>query len=323
MFDAAQRDWPKLFTERQGLNPLRNFFNIRGALGAGYSVIFFITIIISSIYLIVRLSMGEKKHIPLALILFSLILEFLFIPLNERYAAIWSPFLALTAAVFIYEAYQMVSQSKMPFLLYGYGAIVGIIFATEIFFNINTNHFNSPIGRKGVFYSSLRVENLGFKNLEKFLVSQWKYDGIYMPGIKQINSLHDIVFTDKSIRNDDIYLFESGINWFAYTWYLQRQQLYHGIVITSDVDLFRSLDPKVDAFQYLQQNGVKRLFYIMGIRDEVLDASFVRNKDYRSLSEYLYNKIKKAQSQGAPITSKKIYNDNGDAVFEIYKIQLN
>lgn len=327
VFGAAQKDWPILFTDELATSPYKNFLSIWPTLGVGYSKLFIKAIVISIAYIAAQIFLKKKKHPFLFLALLSLTLEFSFISPNIRYMAIWSPFLALALAVCIMEFYNFIickgGFSTNSVLKYAFMSVIIFLAGFEIFFNINTNLFTNPIGEKDRNFSSLRAENLGFKNLEHHMFEIWKKDKLFTSGVKSINRLHDITFYDINFAGNNIYLYENGLDWFATTWYLERYKVYHGIIMSSDLTFWRSSKTADNWFALLQERKMKNFYYIKGVAEKVFNPSYYSNPKQRELSGTVEGEFIKSIEDGAPVTIENVFDDDGVLIFKVYRAQLN
>ena len=327
VFEAAKKDWPILFTQNLVTSPYANFLNIGAALGIGYSKIFIGAILISVTYIAAQIFLRKKKHHFLFLAITSLAVEFSFISPNIRYMAIWSPFLALALAVCIMDFYNFVIRDKeiqtQKKLLCIFVPLIIFFASMEIYFNMNTNIFAKPMGVKDKNYSSLRAEDLGFKNLEKHMLEIWKKDKLFSSDVKAINALHDITFYDVNFADNNIYLYENGLDWFATTWYLERYKVYHGMIMSSDLTFWRSSQTADNWFALLQERKMKNFYYIKGVAEKVFNPSYYANPKQSELSGFVENEFLRSMEDNAPVTVENVFDDDGVLIFKVYRARLN
>lgn len=323
-YEEAKKDWPKLFEDSADLHISKNFLNTFRGIKDNYSPPLYWLLVVSLAWILGRPFIPayrpeRERDTFLICSAFSLFLLFMMMGPAPRYLPILLPFLSLAISVFMSDVLHYFSRfSKKIKATFIY--IFGLIIILEIFFNINTNHLTNPLGKKGLLYSSYRIEDTGYNELEKYLVSAFKKDKNYISKAIKITSIKQVRITNSDLRGRNVYLFESGLRWFPGFWHLQRYFLYHNINITADSDFIDAVKDNQNWFLFLSSEGVENFYYIKGVDEKVFERN-INNDFYKNKkSEIFEEQFKPYLEDRASVHN--IYNSQGELAFKVYKIIL-
>lgn len=275
----------------------------------------YLLLLASLVYLILGMFKRELRDGNLLLFLLTVFLTvtFSFIGNAVRFLSILNPFIALTIAVFLVKIMDKTSSAKavQVYLVY---TIIAAVLVLEIFYNINTNLLENPVGQPGKHYSSYRFERGGFEPLENYLLANTT---IGSSTRKNIVSFDDILLNpEEDLTGEDVVVFDPNLSWFSTLWYFRRFAIYNSDLLISAADMASAIP--VDQWpEFFRSVGAKDFYYIRGKNQFVFDPGSVNNGNQNAagvLEEYL-------SSLGSEVID--INNANGQLAFQIYKLTLN
>lgn len=301
----------KIISDRSAsANPLPNMVNIFSILERSVSYPFLILFVFSLFVLLWDMKKRGLKTFESWVVvnLIFLFLMFSFAGVAVRFLSIFVPFLVIVIALGIRHIQEINKNIKIKQIVWG---IVVSVFVFELFYSFNTHVLVPSVGSIGVWYSTNKVKNLGFNELDDFV-----RDNIIvkLPEKQTIRKAEDIVFSSKEIKDKSVIVFDDRIIWFAQMWYTQRYFLYHKWPFISTSYFSPSNANKLDINEIMKVSG-KPLYFVYPIHESVFDS--VRSKDEQlnvigpSLAKYL-------DSIKTEFTIIK--NKLGVPVFKIYKI---
>ena len=238
LFGQSAADWPIIERQING-NFLSNLISIFKTLSDSFSLPAFAAFIAAAIFLLyegIRFKIGAHWVILLNLLFLTAI--FVFIGSADRYLALYAPFFAIAAA---YSADRILNYFKKlepvatraPIFKYIFLAGVFVFTAYQLIFAVNTNHLHKPFGKSGITYSPIRIENVGFKQLDEYLDSllkETKADPWAM--YPEFNKLPKMVERSKKLNSDSslksfssLILYDLNMDWFGRTWVFEKRRL--------------------------------------------------------------------------------------------------
>ncbi|MEK9170507.1 MAG: glycosyltransferase family 39 protein [Patescibacteria group bacterium] len=246
-----------------------------------------------------------KKHSFLVAYLIFLILLILKIGPSYRFLTMLTPFLALSAAIFLNYIYQNYSNvlkniriSKM------YLIILSIILAFEIFYSINNQIADYPIGPAPWLSSKIRFENYnwGYNELGDFFEKELadKVPALtFNPKYKFLDDLRNSAI-EKGVASGyppypALIVLAGNFDKGAKLWTLDRLHIYHAWPIISIETYFQFL--KENGFDYYGRMGFKKYYFVVSANSALTPE----------LNKLLENKY-----------IIPIYNKRGDEAFKIY-----
>ncbi|MBI5913484.1 glycosyltransferase family 39 protein [Candidatus Azambacteria bacterium] len=291
----------------------KNAADIVSVFSKTFSPPFFALLMLSAAHLAVKAV--RRKSDPLEGFLLANIAMcfamFLFVGASERYLVILVPFLIASLAVFAFDAGRWL-KTKHTALVYIWVAAACI---WEAFYAFNTNILITPIGKERVTYSAQRFTSYGFNELDRYMRTT-----VFpvLPRRMSPTRQSEMGGIDISVLpKKEVVFFDETINWFAYSWYLQRYLTYYRLPVISFYNHIKSLPPDADAFAPLRQVGVEGVYYIFSANDAVLDPvkkdMGAMRKVELSFAEYLNEKKFKID---------EIKDKKGATAFIIYYIPL-
>ncbi|MCR4322484.1 MAG: glycosyltransferase family 39 protein [Candidatus Azambacteria bacterium] len=280
------------------------------------SLPFFLLIMLSTVYLAVKAT--RKKNDPLeAFLLVNIAMGFamfLFVGAASRFIVILVPLLVASAAIFVFDARKWL-VTKRAVLAHAFVAVIIVVCAGEIFYALNTNIFITPIGREGVTYSAQRFSNYGFNELDAYVRNT-----IFpiLPHRSRPTKKNEMGRIDIStLQKKEVVFFDETINWFAYSWYLQRYLTYYHLPVISFYNHMKSLPQDTDAFVSLRQAGFQGVYYIFSATTDVLDLVKIETGVMRGMEISFANYLDEKK-----FAIEEIKNKKGDTAFIIYYIPL-
>ena len=238
LFGQSAADWPIIERQING-NFLSNPISIFKTLSDSFSLPAFAAFIAATIFLLyegIIFKIGAHSVILLNLLFLTAI--FVFIGSADRYLALYAPFFAIAAA---YSADRILNYFKKlePVAtrapIFKYIFLVGVFVFTvyQLIFAVNTNHLYKPFGKSGITYSPIRIENVGFKQLDEYLDSllkETKADPWAM--YPEFNKLPKMVERSKKLNSDSslksfssLILYDLNMDWFGRTWVFEKRRL--------------------------------------------------------------------------------------------------
>jgi len=233
----------------------------------------------------------------------------MFLGFGPKFFSIAVPFLLFAVAILIFDSYFYLKNKKAIFSKLF--LIVLILMASwEIFYNFNTNIISNPIGSSPWLYSASRFYNYGFNQLDDYLQNKIIKN---LPSQKRVVNFNEFSLDPADLQDRDIIFFDDTINWFAYSWYLQKYIYYRWPVISFSNYLktipFRVSDP-IDS---LKQAGVTGFYYIYVVDERVVDP-------VKKTMPAVMDSMKKFADNldRADIKPQEIKNNQGVTAFKIY-----
>ena len=185
-----------------------------------------------------------------------------------------------------------------------------LILIFEMFYAYNTNIVNKPIGLEGRTYSSYRIKNYGFNQLETYIRKNLITD---LPRKQSPRSLADLNFSNEDFTGKNVIIFDDRINWFAQYWYFQKYLNYYRLPVISTSYL--ALNGPALKIKDLQEVSGKDVYYVYPIREYVLDKTRKTDNEIASIGINLAEKL-----DALKVPYDIIKNIAGEDVFRIYRI---
>jgi hypothetical protein len=255
-----------------------------------------------------------KKDQWIFAILIHLVLAILLLILvgpEVRFLSIIMPFLVIFSILAINELIEQYS-SKKTYLAVIFSTL-GLIFIGEFLFNVNTNLLARPVGGS-LFYSKARFYNRGFNQLDDYITSEIGENKLEVARPKNLQDSSRISFVE-----NNFWIFDERINWFAYSWYLQRYTFYYNVPLISAYNYLSILseEQKKDIFSYFKQNKFKGAYYIYAVSDSVLDR---KKKESKELTDLMGEVSDIFENNNAEVF--EIKNNQGDVAFKVYYLKF-
>lgn len=277
---------------------------------------FFLLMMFSVIYLALKAARGRSDPMEGFLLATTVMCfaMFLFVGAAERFVVILVPFFVASLAIFVFDTWRWLRAWRIA-LAYMFVAVVVLACVWEAFYALNTNIFITPVGKERITYSPLRPASYGFNELEKYMRTT-----IFpvLPDRTSPTKQSEIGIIDIGILpRKNVVFFDETINWFAYSWYLQRYLTYYHLPVISFYNHVKSLPDDADVFVSLRQVGVEGVYYVFTANDEALDQVKIdmgaMRKVEKEFAQYLEEK---------KFTKDEIKDKKGDIAFIIYYIPL-
>ncbi|MFA5029345.1 MAG: glycosyltransferase family 39 protein [Patescibacteria group bacterium] len=326
-FDAAlssmvglhPEDFKTVASRGLSLNWWQNLLSLpKDALFTTTSFPIFLLLIISFVYLLVKVVRKKGDYLEnfIFINLVMVLAMFAFVGAGPRFFSIVMPFLSLVLALFISDIWRWLRQKEFLVVQKIMILILLLAFVGEIVYNINTNLSVKSAGWPNISYSSARFYNLGFNQLDAYLQNDVLTP---LPAPLRLTALNDIFLNPEDIKGARLVLTDERINWFAYSWYLQKYSFFYHLPVVSFYDVLNLTVPnKLDPMEFLKNSGAKDIYYILALDDSVLDPVKKENSNLGYAMKLLGDKL---QERGADV--KEIKNHNNLAVFKIYHLKNN
>ncbi len=218
---------------------------------------------------------------------------------SYRFLTILTPFMALSAAIFLSGFCGKIKNQKI--FVY---VILALIFGFEILYSVNNQIIYYPKGPEPWLSSKVRYENYnwGYNELQDYLENELKgklpaltFDTRY----KFLNDLRDSALEKGRKEKLELYpaliVYNANFDRGARLWVLDRFLIYHAWPVISEATYFDYLE--ANGPDFYEKAGFKNYYYISGTNIVPLVRS-------------------QSLMVGEPIS---IHNKRGDEAFKIYK----
>ncbi len=281
-------DWPRLTASTGTVSLITIFNSLQNAISWPALLLFLASVGWSLLQWI-----RKKNQIQgfLALMVLFFIVELIFLGNADRFLNPIIPFLCLSAGIFIHEVWNLALGKMSIVFVSGFSLITISMLA----FTINTHCVSQPWGRAGVTYSSVKGENYGYEQLDKYLLSVYQ----------ERNSRDDI--WDTAAQGKTLYIFDSNINYFPKMWYIQRRVTYQGIPFTSSLEFRKLIQEHGEG--YFPQQGYAHYVFIHALPGTLRVPDDIQNDVADSMAQAL-------EKQG--ITGTQILRSDRTPAFSVY-----
>ncbi|MEW6610694.1 MAG: glycosyltransferase family 39 protein [Patescibacteria group bacterium] len=288
LFHITTSDWPRLIATSGATSLLAIISSLSDAVSLPALILFFVATVRSCVLWIQK---NNKEQGFMALLILSFILEVVFLGNAARFLSPVIPVLCLSAGSFIHDIRKRVAG--------GGNAVLQIVLSLVILFmflySVNTHFSVIPWGWVGVTYSSLRGENYGYEQLDRYLLSLYR----------ERNSGDDV--WDVAGVNKTLYIFDSNINYFPKMWYIQRRVTYQGIPFASSLEFRRLVQDNGE--DYFSKKGYAHYVFIHALPGALLVPEDTRNTVADQMAHAL-------ETQG--IKGKVIQRSDSAPAFRVY-----
>lgn len=242
-----------------------------------------------------------KKHAFLIIALIYLTaLLIIFIGPSYRFLTMLTPFMAIAVSLFLIAIYEQFLKGKEKLAL----ALLGLVLVFEVFYAVNNQVINYPIGPTPWLSSKVRFENYnwGYNNLGQWIENELKGKIPALTFDLQYQFLEEL--REKALargvardleRFPVLIVYAGNFDKAARLWVLDRLHIYHAWPIISLETYYDYLQE--NGFDYYERVGFKNYYFI-------LKTNIVPSPAVQQLM------------RGELITIK---NPRGDEVFQIYK----
>lgn len=312
-------DWP-LLTQRFSSNRVHlniSFIQesliqegkvLMGSLSIPYFFLFLLSFLIV-LQAGVRRACTLEQCVPLiSIICFSIF--FIFVGPEARYMSILTPFIALTFA----EGDAALKGVYKKIFFYSL-IVVGVYAAL---YALNTHVSRVPIGTTPLWYSSFRDQNVGYRQLDRWVESvlsrtrptaltkevvrrgwygDFKKDAIDFSFLRR-----DAAFPEKNI----IIVYDIQTDWFNTVWILERWKFYHRFLIVNTEDFASQV--RQPAARQAMERSIETVYFIKSA-DHLAEASHVFSQWSKPVQDLFSSRH---------IVPATLYDDAGRPAFYIY-----
>lgn len=309
-------DFSTLAGRKADFNLWGNFHSTISTIFNNNSYPFALITMFSFVWLIVKIARRKntKFDLYLAVNITSFVLLFSFFGAGARFVSIITPLASVALGLALYDWFKLANENYLRKILapaYISLAVAMLIF--EMFYAFNTNVLKKPLGSKDKFYSSHKLKNFGFNQLENYIreniITQ-------LPRRQSPRSLSDLNFSNEDFIGRNVIIFDDRINWFAQYWYFQKYLNYYRLPVISTSYLALN-GPALKIRDLLEVSG-KDVYYIYPTREDVLDKTRKVDNEIASIGINLADKL---NSLKVPYDTVK--NIAGEDAFRVYKISPN
>ena len=306
-------DFITLSGRKADFNLWGNFHSTISTIFDNNSYPFALIILFSFAWLAVKIARRKntKFDLYLAVNIISLFLLFSFFGAGARFFSIITPPASIALCLALYDWYILAKENRLKKIITPvYISLVFLILIFEMFYAYNTNIVNKPIGLEGRTYSSYRIKNYGFNQLETYIRKNLITD---LPRKQSPRSLADLNFSNEDFTGKNVIIFDDRINWFAQYWYFQKYLNYYRLPVISTSYL--ALNGPALKIKDLQEVSGKDVYYVYPIREYVLDKTRKTDNEIASIGINLAEKL-----DALKVPYDIIKNIAGEDVFRIYRI---
>lgn len=315
MLGISTDDFSIFAGRKADFNLWGNFRSTISIIFSNNSYFFALAIFISFAWLILKILRRRNTKFELYLIIniISFFLLFSFFSPAVRFVSIITPLASIALGLALRDGYRIINMNHLRKILVPiYALLVFIILAFEMFYAVNTNLLKKPIGSENKFYSSYRIKNYGFNQLESYIREKII---IQLPAKQSPRRISELNFSNEDFVGRNVVIFDDRINWFAQYWYFQKYLNYYRWPIISTAYLSPD-GPALKIEDLLRVSG-KNVYYIYPIREDVLDKIRIADNSIAIIGIGLADKL---NSLKVPYDIVK--NIDGEDVFKIYKLSL-
>lgn len=321
MFKEAQRDWPVLYYSGSGGGSfISNFMSVFGVLFGAMSPIIFYYFLGALTYALYLALVRRRKEFGFIVIAFvSMLIIFTFLTPSLRLLPLFTPILALSFGTGVYFLFQEIQKRSMKLSLFFLILFIAIL---EAVYNIRTNLIVYKQGVSPKWAADISEKSFGFQELESYLLNFWNNDPIYAEKPRRILKYDELSLDGKKLRGNNVYLYDTDLNWFGRLWHLNRYYNYHGVFVFTEAEFSRILGAEINMLEALKLLGVKNVFYIKGLNDMVYTAGYKKNEKNRKYSDFLEGKFREYMPNSPESGIHDIENKLGEKAFRIFRLKL-
>lgn len=320
-FDAAlssmtgmhPADFVTLAGRKADFNLWGNFHSTISTIFDNNSYPFALVMMFSFAWLIVKIARRKntKFDLYLAVNIASFFLLFSLFGAGARFVSIITPLASVALGLALYDWFNLAKENRFgKILASAYVLLVIAILIFEMFYAFNTNVSRKPIGSENEMYSSYRVKNYGFNQLENYIREKII---TRLPSKQSPRSLADLNLSNEDFAGRNVIIFDDRINWFAQYWYFQKYLNYYRLPVIS-TGYLSAAGPALKIKDLLEASG-KDLYYIYPIKEEVMDEMRKRDNNIVSIGTGLADKL-----NALKVPYDVVKNLDGAEIFKIYKI---
>jgi len=319
----SSSDWP-ILTRSASFTPLTNIASIATHLIDAFSAPVFLLFLVSLGFIIwdSRTRDGVTRHAHLLTTVISLILLFAVVGPASRYLSLFAVPACVTIAYAVTSYFRTVFNivHRRKRILVSITTFMAVFFVLyQLFYTFHTNHSYRPWGIPGRDYAHIRIDNLGFYELDVFL-TQLLHNTKALPQkmveqyqhIPWLHERSERLLADQSrALFPTLLLYDRNINWFGRVWVFDRRTLTDGYVSFSFDDWQQklALEP-----QYRTGYDFSSAYLFMpGKKNESLART---NSHYSFLTEEIQSYF--IRHEHAPL--RIITNPAGEECFYVYYI---
>ena len=290
-----------------------NFRSTISTIFANNSYPFALAVLFSFAWLVVKIARRKntKFDLYLAVNAASFFLMFSFFGAGVRFVSIITPLASIALGLALYDWYKLAEGNRLKKILTpAYISLIVALFIFEMFYAFNTNVFRKPIGAENKMFSSYRIKNYGFNQLEDYIRKNLITD---LPRRQSPRSFADLSFSNEDFIGRNVIIFDDRINWFAQYWYFQKYLNYYRLPVISTSYLSQS-GPALK-IKDLQEISERDVHYIYPLKENILDTTRKANSEISSIGINLAEKL-----DALNVPYDIIKNLAGEDAFKIYKI---
>ena len=290
-----------------------NFRSTISTIFANNSYPFALAVLFSFAWLAAKIARRKntKFDLYLAVNIASFFLMFSFFGAGVRFVSIITPIASIALGLAFYDWYKLAEGNRLKKILVpAYISLIAAMLIFEMFYAFNTNVFRKPIGAENKMFSSYRIKNYGFNQLEDYIRKNLITD---LPRKQSPRSLADLSFSNEDFTGRNVIIFDDRINWFAQYWYFQKYLNYYRLPVISTSYLSQS-GPALK-IKDLQEISERDVHYIYPLKENILDTTRKANSEISSIGINLAEKL-----DGLKVPYDIIKNLAGEDAFKIYKI---
>ncbi len=306
-------DFSTLAGRKADFNLLDNFHSTISTIFDNNSYPFALIILLSFAWLFVKIARRKntKFELYITVNIISFFLLFSLFGAGTRFVSIITPLASIALGLALYDWFNLINKNRFRKMLSpAYISLIVAILAFEMFYAFNTNVLREPIGSENAMYSSYRIKNYGFNQLETYIreniITQ-------LPRKQSPRSLADLNFSNDDFVGRNVIIFDDRINWFAQYWYFQKYLNYYRLPVISTSYLALN-GPALKIKDMLEASG-KDVYYIYPVREEVMDKTRKADNGIASIGINLSDKLDTLK-----VPYDIIKNFTGEDVFRIYRI---
>ncbi len=226
-------------------------------------------------------NMGQIEDYALINYILIILLMFGFTGGNIRWLTILLPLISI-ALSFLIRDLLLNNKKILPVLIF--------VLAIEFAYSVNSNVLKSPVGIRGLTYSEIRNESLGFNQLDQNVRQILSP----LPERIEVKTNKDFGYPDCETlyKSKNIILYDGRVNWFTTWWYFEKYRIYYkqSVFSLDNSSIRNCIFPKYEIDNNLENKTDANIYLIYAIDNKVMDITKIED-DYYIKLEKLANKL--------------------------------
>ena len=310
MVGLHPQDFSVIASRAVNANIVDNFFALAGCFFNSTSIVLIVACLLALVYLVFKIirRRAVRAEIFIFINILAAWLMFCFGVPAIRQVSIMVPFFLIILAIALGDLGDYLKDKKFKVLNYILLILLTVVMAAELFYSLNTNLLDNPLGQEPWLRSSQRLESDGWNELEDY----WRANLLpSLPQKKKIKRLEDMSLSGTDFSGKNVVFYDDNVNWFAFMWYIEKYPLYYRFPFLPVSYLLS----QPQALEQFKQLGAKDFYYVSTHSSRVTDPVTSNNQELMEAIKQFNLKLDEAQAGFS-----EIKNHGGEETFRVYKL---